>query len=488
MSLSIGNVTFVADLLHLTILLLLLCFHIYRIHHTSSPEPSSPSTHSTSFLTKLSLLLSLKRLSFAIILCALIRCILSLTDFIIHQFLLSHLSNSWCNIYQRTNLQFSLLASFCVHLFIAMRSRLSCMDLKNPSIWFKFGLLLISTDLVLMLFPFIQRPLWTQYRDNTCMITHINPLLLLWIVLSDIIIGTYCLLAFVLPLREHIDYEKSITSRQLGRGYPSNSMITTSGSGSTSGSVSVRNQKSIQSLVRKIMLYSTLMILSTICIMSTVWIFNITHFHSLHFHILSTFGPVHTTFTVYCIILQFSDVDTSKMKSSFCAAMVTCFQCNYCWQCDCCSNERDDVIEEGDERDSEARQSRKSGEHGKDDGMKSMDWTTEIQRNTSDTLSTFATAKSEMSGNPRSTANSETIDIKIVHRRIAESAATTSGSVSVHAGTQSDMQQIDGATDLNVPNERTNSGVIPAVKQQMKLTLNLRSQSTESGEDDPDIE
>ena len=277
-------VSWTGDLFHVLILSFLLVLHYYRLNSDEEANYNNKSS-TKSKKVKWWKIFSLKHLSYLIIICALSRALLNLSKLVIHEFIADYLNPSVCSYLESINFEFGLISQFCVHLFIAMRSRLSSTDINHPSIWFKIGLLLIFTDLGLIIFPFILRnALKIEYSENNCFVTYINPMLILWILLSDIIIGTYSLSVFVIPLRKHIQYERQISPspRRKGSANDENNNPEQGHNRNNKSNAIIHDQKSLEQLVIKILIYSTLMIISTIIVATAAYIFNFVHIDNLY--------------------------------------------------------------------------------------------------------------------------------------------------------------------------------------------------------------
>eukprot|EP01083_Nonionella_stella_P178187 628789_1 len=199
-----------------------------------------------------------------------------------------------CNIIANTDLISALISHFGIHLFIAMRSRMSSVDIDNPSIFFKLGLILVSTDILLILYPFLFTVIQTAHMDGSCIITSKSLFFILWIIIQDSVIGVYSLCVFVIPLRKLITWEQH-------------------------HSKSTRTD--LQSLVCKVIICSSIMIFWTMISLSLEAVLGPR---------LSTLVPSPFIINSYCVVLQFAGIETKYIEPSLCRIVVGVIQCECC--------------------------------------------------------------------------------------------------------------------------------------------------------------
>lgn len=223
-----------------------------------------------------------------------------------------------CYMFHNIDITLGLFARFGIHLFVAMRSRLSSTN-EAPSIWFKIGLALISTDIGLVLSPWIITLHESIYINNICVIKMYDPILSCWVLFSDVIIGIFCLFIFVLPIREVLKYEKqscksslqlnvNVCQIEMKKSNSNSSLpafsptITSNQSGSKSKSVSsistntfkksnhphrrmstkeITRMRSLEELVNKIVLFSSIMLISSILVVIIAVVLAVTNYTNI---------------------------------------------------------------------------------------------------------------------------------------------------------------------------------------------------------------
>lgn len=152
------------------------------------------------------------------------------------------------------------LNKFSIHLFVAMRTRLSLRKGIKWSLSLKIGFALMTSDVLLLLFtPFNILMFGTmQYVNKRCVWTptHWQNISVVgaWTVISDFTISLYCLFVFILPLRKLIQFERDVTN------------ITKRTSTQQNGQEKVQSKATkneIELMVQRIMFYSTIMLVTT---------------------------------------------------------------------------------------------------------------------------------------------------------------------------------------------------------------------------------
>ena len=276
----------VVDPLYFLILSLLLWLQIYRLRVVEQTRGKTGAKILCS-------LLQLKHISYLVLSCGLISSFFHVSTRIIH-IIHPFLTNSICFYINHVDITLTLLAHFAIHLFVALRSRLCVTDIasKNISIFYKTGLILITTDIGLIIYPWFTNTISCQFdKDNgICIIWHRKESLIIWTVISDVTIGIYSLIVFVIPLRKHLQWEQSTKESIV---VSNNASV----AGSKFPSPSAKDDMSLTKLVYKVLIYSTIMIITSIILMVIIAILN-------NIHTISA-GSI-CMFYVYTFILNLS--------------------------------------------------------------------------------------------------------------------------------------------------------------------------------------
>eukprot|EP01084_Bolivina_argentea_P217384 369099_1 len=298
-----------SDIFECIVLSLLLIFHTYKMHMVQQRGGG----------LVLCKIVQLKHVSYMIIICSLIIPLLTMSTKILDHYF-NFLNLKLCHLVENINLILQLITHFGIHLFVAMRSILSSSDVKHPSIWFKIGLLLVSTDILLLMFPFLFTVLQTTHINGGCIVQSKSLLFIFWIMIQDSIIGIYSLCVFVIPLKTLISWEQkntvNISGSRTTRGrIGSNSNIDTMPSNHNKD-----QDFTLQIIVQKVITCSTIMILSTMITLAIQAILGPE---------LATFVPNPFVINSYCVVLQFADIETDN-KSSFYTIIMGLIQCSCC--------------------------------------------------------------------------------------------------------------------------------------------------------------
>eukprot|EP01084_Bolivina_argentea_P026683 49658_1 len=275
-----------SDVFQLITLWFLLFFHIYRMHKTKQRGDFKGGY-------TLCKIIQLEHVSYIIIISSLLISLITIATKIFEIYF-NFLTDNICQIVENTNLILTLVSQFGIHLFVAMRSILSSTDMHNPSVWFKIGLCLVLTDILLIISPFIFTVLETVHINGSCVLQPKPVIFILWIMIQDSIIGIYSLCVFVIPLIKLISWEQQTTH--------------------------TNNDFTLQSIVHKVIICSTIMILSTMITMT----------------IQAILGPIPTLaanpfiINAYCVVLQFADIRINDIKSPLCQVFIGIIQCDSC--------------------------------------------------------------------------------------------------------------------------------------------------------------
>ena len=273
-----------SEWIHIALQIVMFLFHYFRLNLVDG----SKSKRSTAKICKI---ITIVRVSYMMFIAYTVRLAIPAIIISINLFL-PYLNDDICYFSKRTELSVIILGRTLVHLFIAMRSRLSTHSLKSK--YYKIGLYFIFLDV--LLFIYMSSPLFTninvKYIDYQCVTVNITPIVLLWLLFNDLFIGIYSLFAFVLPLRRLIN----------------------------STETNKENMNDLTKLIKKIIIYSIIALFVTFfLILFTVMTPRLGAFLS----------PVSSTVTIYCIIMQFSNIKLKKLKSPYLRIIISMIQCSY---------------------------------------------------------------------------------------------------------------------------------------------------------------
>eukprot|EP01083_Nonionella_stella_P033010 90370_1 len=180
--------------INLFALLCILAYHSYRLCYVQRDRKGSS--------LRLLKCISFKHLSFVVIISsilpALLQCIvytpqLSLSDFT-------------CGFVVKFGMVCLAFSKFSLHLFVTMRSQVAT---ATTNLWYKLGVLMSISDLLWIVYILSGIPnIKAEQASVLCKATSVPLYLYIWFAMNDFVIGLYCLLAFVLPLRKYVWLEQ----------------------------------------------------------------------------------------------------------------------------------------------------------------------------------------------------------------------------------------------------------------------------------------
>ena len=185
----------ISEWIHVVLQILMIIFHAYRL---SFVAPSKSRRSAT-----LCKVITLTTVSYAIMAANTGRFLFMTSITTVNAFT-PYLNDTNCYYIKRMQFSIIILSRLFVHLFVAMRSRLSTTHTKSK--WYKLGLWFLILDILLFLFAVSPVPQFTvQEIDGVCITVTLPKVIMLWLLFNDIFIGLYSLFAFVLPLRRLIN-------------------------------------------------------------------------------------------------------------------------------------------------------------------------------------------------------------------------------------------------------------------------------------------
>eukprot|EP01083_Nonionella_stella_P074026 200586_1 len=142
--------------------------------------------------------ISFKHLSFIVIIAAIVP-VLEQTIMFIPQHSLPH---SLCRFTIQLGMVGVATAKLALHLFVAVRSQIAS---GTTDIWYTMGLFLVWSDIFFIIYVVSGIPTITAEQDGPlCHVIYIPLHVYIWFAMNDFVIGTYCLLAFIVPLKKYI--------------------------------------------------------------------------------------------------------------------------------------------------------------------------------------------------------------------------------------------------------------------------------------------
>lgn len=268
-----------SEWIHILLQIAMFLFHYSRLRLVDGTKSNRSSA-------KVCKIITIVRVSYLIFIAYTIR--LAIPAFMVSiNVIHPYLDDTICYFAKRGELSMIILGRTLVHLFVAMRSRFGSRSTSKNK-WYKLGLSFLFLDI--LLFGYISSPLLaiqTGYIDGQCVTQSLTPIVLLWLAFNDLFIGIYSLFAFILPLRRLILNNNK------------------------------ENVQDLTDLIKRIVVYSIIALFITIL---SILITMMTP-------VLGAFlSPLSSTVTVYCIIMQFSNIPLRKIKSQCLRLIVAIFQ------------------------------------------------------------------------------------------------------------------------------------------------------------------
>ena len=294
---------------------LLIAFHSYRIHYTRKTKRNANRED-----TKLWKLLDLKYISYIVLISYLLRsCLDTSTSTIDSLSTTNHLNNVSCNAILRISNTMGLIGRFGIHLFVAVRCRLSSYK-KQLTIWMKIGFLMLASDVFIILSVWVYYPSIVPIHDGTsCVIESYHWIYVFWVIGNDIIISLYCVLVFVWPLRKIISAERQAREEEITASDVENGKLNRKRAG----------ERTMEDFVKRIIFCS---IVASLGIVISCGIASIS--------ITTAAGPyiveIEAFIGCWMIVMQFKDIDPrGKGINKFWSVIITLFQWDYWCCCPC---------------------------------------------------------------------------------------------------------------------------------------------------------
>eukprot|EP01083_Nonionella_stella_P176887 620216_1 len=98
------------------------------------------------------------------------------------------------------------LSMTIIHLFVTVRSQVARLTTNRL---YTIGLILILSDVLFIIYVLSGIPtIMSTQKDVLCEVIDVSLSVYLWFAINDFVIGTYCLLAFILPLKKYVWLEQ----------------------------------------------------------------------------------------------------------------------------------------------------------------------------------------------------------------------------------------------------------------------------------------
>ena len=264
---------------HVLLQIAMLLFHYLRLRFVDGTKSGRSSARICKIVT-------IVRVSYLIFIAYTIRLAIPAVMISINLFI-PYLNENICYFTKRAELSIVIIGRTLVHLFVAMRSRFGSRATSKNKLY-KLGLSFLILDV--LLFGYMSSPILdiqTGYENGQCVTISLTPIVLLWLAFNDLFIGIYSLFAFILPLRRLILNNNK------------------------------ENVQDLTDLIKRIVIYSIIALFITL-------------FSILVSMIIPSLGaflsPLSSTVTIYCIIMQFSNIPLRKIKSQCLRLIVSIFQ------------------------------------------------------------------------------------------------------------------------------------------------------------------
>eukprot|EP01083_Nonionella_stella_P312702 1119407_1 len=237
-------------------LLTILTYHAYRLCHLQKDLTGSP--------IKIFKIISFKHLSFIVIISAIIPVLEQAIMYTPQQ----PIPHAICRLTTQLGIVCLAISKLALHLFVAVRSQVAT---RTTNKLYTIGLLLILSDVLYIIYVVSGIPTILSVQNGVlCQVIDISLPVYIWFAMNDFVIGMYCLLAFILPLRKYVWLEKQDTS-------PNTS------------------DPELQRLAHRIMIFSGIALVST---MAFVVISSI-------LQLPAVFMMIDSTINAFCVMLQF---------------------------------------------------------------------------------------------------------------------------------------------------------------------------------------
>eukprot|EP01084_Bolivina_argentea_P067695 123231_1 len=180
-------------------LLTILTYHSYRLCHCQKGLNSKGSP------IKIFGVLSFQHLSFIVIIPLIIPAVSQAIMYTQQQPLL----DATCRFATRMGIICVSISKLSVHLFVTVRSQVAH---STTNRLYTIGLVLTLSDVLHIIYVLSGIPTIISLADGALCESDVSLSVYIWFALNDFVIGMYCLLAFILPLRKYVWLEKQDTS------------------------------------------------------------------------------------------------------------------------------------------------------------------------------------------------------------------------------------------------------------------------------------
>eukprot|EP01084_Bolivina_argentea_P067694 123230_1 len=263
-------------------LLTILTYHAYRLCHLQKDLTGSP--------IKIFKIISFKHLSFIVIISAIIPVLEQAIMYTPQQ----PIPDAICRLTTQLGIVCLAISKLALHLFVAVRSQVAT---RTTNKLYTIGLLLILSDVLYIIYVVSGIPTILSVQNGVlCQVIDISLPVYIWFAMNDFVIGMYCLLAFVLPLRKYVwlEHQEKMENRTNG-----------DNGGSPTPNAS---DSELQELTTRIMIFSGIALISTIAVSVISSVVNASG---------AVLFPIDATVNALCVVLQFKNYERKHCLSCF---------------------------------------------------------------------------------------------------------------------------------------------------------------------------
>eukprot|EP01083_Nonionella_stella_P187388 688421_1 len=205
------SVRIIITWINLITLFAILGYHAYRLCHIQKDLKGSP--------IKIFKIISFKHLSFIVIIAAIIPSLEQAIMYTPQQ----PLPDAICRLTTHLGILCLAISKLALHLFVAVRSQVARTTTNR---WYTIGLILILSDVLYIVYLVSGIPTIVSIQSGVlCQVIDISLTIYVWFAMNDMVIGIYCLLAFILPLRKYVWLEKQDTKNNASSDASNSSIV-----------------------------------------------------------------------------------------------------------------------------------------------------------------------------------------------------------------------------------------------------------------------
>jgi len=186
------------------------------------------------------------------------------------------------------------VSRFAMHSFVFQRTKIHKDSIST--IWHKIGAALLVSDVLFVLAGMIGIPAIDGYTNGE--VCFVGPgtsiVIFVWFAVNDVVIGVYCMLVFVLPLRKLIKVERELERVSSSVEYYTHN----------NGKHEIAQKRSMESVARRILIFSAIALMTSVMSVPLSAKFKQAAF---------TIRSFDNVLNAACICMQFCPVDISAL-------------------------------------------------------------------------------------------------------------------------------------------------------------------------------